>query len=58
MGSGGLVLWTETCMVELAGLPNFMKSESCGKCTPCRKDQRMLEILTSLQWKVYEDRKH
>ena len=38
MGSGGLiVLDEETCMVELARFfLEFVHSESCGKCTPCR----------------------
>jgi NADH-quinone oxidoreductase subunit F/NADP-reducing hydrogenase subunit HndC len=48
MGSGGLVVMDEnTCMVELARFfLNFTKSESCGKCTPCREGVKvMLDIL-------------
>ncbi|MBE3574934.1 MAG: NADH-quinone oxidoreductase subunit NuoF [Firmicutes bacterium] len=48
MGSGGLVTLDETtCMVDLARFfMNFMRNESCGKCTPCREGtQRMLETL-------------
>ena len=51
MGSGGLVTMDEgTCMVDLARFfMNFMHSESCGKCTPCREGtQRMLETLTKI----------
>ncbi|MFP4056682.1 MAG: NADH-ubiquinone oxidoreductase-F iron-sulfur binding region domain-containing protein [Candidatus Brocadiia bacterium] len=49
MGSGGLIVLDEaTCMVELARyFLEFVQSESCGKCTPCRiGTRRMLEILT------------
>jgi len=48
MGSGGLVVMDEsTCMVDIARyFLDFSKSESCGKCTPCREGTtRMLEIL-------------
>lgn len=48
MGSGGLVIMDEdTCMVDLAKFfLDFVKDESCGKCTPCRiGTTRMLEIL-------------
>lgn len=48
MGSGGLVIMDEdTCMVDLAKFfLEFVKDESCGKCTPCRiGSTRMLEIL-------------
>lgn len=51
MGSGGLVVMDETtCMVDVAKFfLNFTKSESCGKCTPCREGtKRMLEILTRI----------
>ncbi len=51
MGSGGLVVMDETtCMVDVARFfLNFTKSESCGKCTPCREGtMRMLEILTRI----------
>jgi NADH-quinone oxidoreductase subunit F len=48
MGSGGLVIMDEdTCMVDLAKFfLDFIKDESCGKCTACRSGTaRMLEIL-------------
>ncbi|MGI6552300.1 MAG: NADH-quinone oxidoreductase subunit NuoF [Bacillota bacterium] len=48
MGSGGLVIMDEdTCMVDLAKFfLDFVKDESCGKCTACRVGTtRMLEIL-------------
>ncbi|MCE5314531.1 MAG: NADH-quinone oxidoreductase subunit NuoF [Armatimonadota bacterium] len=51
MGSGGLIVMDEnTCMVDLARyFLDFIKDESCGKCTPCRiGTKRMLEILTRI----------
>ena len=38
MGSGGMVVMDEdNCMVDAARyFVEFMRSESCGKCTPCR----------------------
>jgi ferredoxin len=38
MGSGGLIVMDEeTCMVDVAKyFLNFLRFESCGKCTPCR----------------------
>jgi NADH-quinone oxidoreductase subunit F len=48
MGSGGFVVMDEdTCMVDLAKFfMEFVQSESCGKCAPCRVGtKRMLEIL-------------
>jgi NADH-quinone oxidoreductase subunit F len=51
MGSGGLVVLDEnTCMVDLAKyFMEFIQSESCGKCIPCREGtRRMLEILKSI----------
>jgi len=38
MGSGGLIVMDDaTCMVDIAKyFLNFLKDESCGKCTPCR----------------------
>ena len=51
MGSGGLIVLDEdTCMVDLARyFLDFVQSESCGKCTPCRLGtRRMLEILTRI----------
>jgi NADH-quinone oxidoreductase subunit F len=39
MGSGGMIVMDEdTCMVNVARyFCEFLKSESCGKCTPCRE---------------------
>ncbi len=51
MGSGGLVVMDErTCMVDVAKyFMEFIRNESCGKCTPCREGTtRMHEILTEL----------
>lgn len=51
MGSGGLVVMDETsCMVDVAKyFLNFMASESCGKCTPCREGTtRLLEIFNRI----------
>lgn len=51
MGSGGMVVVDDTtCMVELARFfLDFVASESCGKCTPCRIGTiRMLEMLTRI----------
>ena len=51
MGSGGLVVMDEaTCMVDIARFfTEFVQSESCGKCAPCRiGTRRMLEILTRI----------
>lgn len=48
MGSGGLVVLDEkNCMVDIAKFfLKFTRSESCGKCTPCREGtMRMLEML-------------
>jgi NADP-reducing hydrogenase subunit HndC len=48
MGSGGLIVMDDqTCMVDIARFfTDFVQSESCGKCTPCRiGTRRMLEIL-------------
>ncbi len=48
MGSGGMIVMDEdTCMVNLARyFLGFLKSESCGKCTPCREGlAQMLHIL-------------
>jgi bidirectional [NiFe] hydrogenase diaphorase subunit len=38
MGSGGMIVMDETsCMVDVAKyFTEFCKSESCGKCVPCR----------------------
>ncbi len=48
MGSGGFIVMDEdTCMVDLAKFfLEFIQSESCGKCSPCRiGTKRMLEVL-------------
>jgi NADH-quinone oxidoreductase subunit F len=48
IGSGGLVAVNEhTCVVDFAKFfMTFTKSESCGKCTPCREGTtRLYEIL-------------
>jgi NADH:ubiquinone oxidoreductase subunit F (NADH-binding)/(2Fe-2S) ferredoxin/NAD-dependent dihydropyrimidine dehydrogenase PreA subunit len=51
MGSGGMIVMDEsTCMVDVAKyFMEFLKSESCGKCTSCREGtKRMHEILTEI----------
>lgn len=51
IGSGGLVVMSDdTCMVELARFfMNFIKNESCGKCTACRDGvPRILKILENI----------
>ena len=51
MGSGGLIVMDQTtCMVDIARFfTEFVQSESCGKCAPCRiGTKRMLEILTRI----------
>ncbi len=51
MGSGGMIIMDEsTCMVDVAKyFMEFLKSESCGKCTSCREGtKRMHEILTEI----------
>ncbi len=51
MGSGGMVVMDErSCMVDVAKFfMEFIRNESCGKCTPCREGTtRMHEILTEL----------
>ncbi len=48
MGSGGMIVMDEdTCMVKVAKyFTNFLKEESCGKCTPCREGlAQMLYVL-------------
>ena len=39
MGSGGMIVMDEdTCMVRIAKyFTDFLRKESCGKCTPCRE---------------------
>jgi NADH:ubiquinone oxidoreductase subunit F (NADH-binding)/Pyruvate/2-oxoacid:ferredoxin oxidoreductase delta subunit len=51
MGSGGMIVMDEnTCMVDVAKyFMNFLKDESCGKCSTCRDGtQRMFEILDDI----------
>jgi len=51
MGSGGMIVIDEdTCMVDVAKyFIEFLKGESCGKCTPCREGiNRMSEILNAI----------
>jgi len=48
MGSGGMIVMDQdTCMVNVARyFLNFLREESCGKCTPCREGlAQMLHIL-------------
>jgi NADH:ubiquinone oxidoreductase subunit F (NADH-binding)/Fe-S-cluster-containing hydrogenase component 2 len=51
MGSGGMIVMDEdTCMVDVARyFLNFLREESCGKCTPCREGiARSLEVLNRI----------
>ncbi|MBI5207737.1 MAG: NADH-quinone oxidoreductase subunit NuoF, partial [Candidatus Firestonebacteria bacterium] len=51
MGSGGIVVMDETtCMVDMARFfLNFTRTESCGKCTPCRVGTKtMYEMLVKI----------
>jgi NADH:ubiquinone oxidoreductase subunit F (NADH-binding) len=51
MGSGGMIVMDEdNCMVDVARFYlDFIKDESCGKCTPCRVGtKRLLEILQKI----------
>ncbi|MFC1504524.1 NADH-ubiquinone oxidoreductase-F iron-sulfur binding region domain-containing protein [Spirochaetota bacterium] len=51
MGSGGMIVMDEdTCMVNVAKyFLNFLREESCGKCTPCREGiPQMLHILEKI----------
>ena len=47
MGSGGMVVMDEdTCMVQLAKyFIDFLKDESCGKCTPCREGLTAMSVI-------------
>jgi NADH:ubiquinone oxidoreductase subunit F (NADH-binding) len=52
MGSGGLIVMDkDTCVVDLAHYYlDFLRKESCGKCTPCRIGTRHLyEILDRIK---------
>ena len=55
MGSGGLIVMDEdTCMVDLARyFLEFLKDESCGKCTACREG---LEVMYKILTKICEGR--
>lgn len=58
MGSGGMVVMDETsCMVDVAKFfMEFIRSESCGKCTPCREGTtRMHQILKAITEKPLGD---
>ncbi len=51
LGSGALLICNEeTCVIDLGRvLLNFFRSESCGKCTPCRVGtERAWRLLTRL----------
>ena len=51
MGSGGIVIMDDTsCMVDVARyFVEFLTSESCGKCVPCREGiKAMLNTLTRI----------
>jgi NADH-quinone oxidoreductase subunit F len=51
MGSGGMVVMDDsTCMVDIARFfISFTRSESCGKCVPCRLGtKQMLDILKNI----------
>jgi NADH-quinone oxidoreductase subunit F len=51
MGSGGMIVMDErNCMVDVARyFTNFLVSESCGKCVPCREGiRRMRDILVDI----------
>jgi NADH-quinone oxidoreductase subunit F len=51
MGSGGMIVMDEdTCMVKVAKyFLQFLRDESCGKCTPCREGiSQMLHILEKI----------
>ena len=51
MGTGGVIVMDDhTCVVDVARyFLNFLKDQSCGKCSSCREGiRRMLEILTRI----------
>ncbi len=51
MGSGGMIVMDDnTCMVDVAKyFVEFLRDESCGKCTPCREGTIALyEILSQI----------
>ncbi len=47
MGSGGMVVMDDqTCMVQVAEyFVDFLRDESCGKCTPCREGLVALDTI-------------
>ena len=47
MGSGGMIVMDEDdCMVDIAKyFINFLKDESCGKCSPCREGLVILDVI-------------
>ena len=47
MGSGGMIVMDEeNCMVDIAKyFINFLKNESCGKCTPCREGLKQMSSI-------------
>ena len=47
MGSGGMIVMDEdNCMVDIAKyFINFLKDESCGKCTPCREGLAQMSMI-------------
>lgn len=49
MGSGGMIVMDETsCMVDVAKyFMEFCKTESCGKCVPCRVGTAQMHMLLS-----------
>jgi NADH:ubiquinone oxidoreductase subunit F (NADH-binding)/NAD-dependent dihydropyrimidine dehydrogenase PreA subunit len=51
MGTGGVIVMDDrTCVVDVARyFLDFLRDESCGKCTSCREGiRRMLDILTDV----------
>jgi NADH:ubiquinone oxidoreductase subunit F (NADH-binding) len=51
MGSGGMVIMDEdNCMVDVAKyFVDFLRNESCGKCTPCRQGlPTLLQVLSNI----------
>lgn len=44
MGSGGMIVMDEdTCMLDVAKyFTDFLRKESCGKCTPCREGTEIM----------------
>ncbi len=51
MGSGGMIVMDEdNCMVDVARyFIDFLKGESCGKCTPCREGlTKLSEVLNRI----------